>query len=118
MGSRSWRTALARFHSERTSGNGTAHQIRQRPHEAGVIRILLRCGNGSAVVVAGSDARNVRAVQTDVGKLAIAERRQFGDIALVAPESLDHADEREQHGSLLVVRFSSWWERHRGNSYR
>src|SRR5450759_2201064 len=38
----------------------------------------------------------------DIGQFAIAELGQFADIALIIPERLDHADEREQHGSLLV----------------
>src|SRR6266404_244582 len=57
----------------------------------------------SAVVVPGCNARNVRAIKADVGQFAIAELGQFADIALIVPERLDHADEREQHGSLLVV---------------
>ena len=56
----------------------------------------------SAVVVPGCNARNVRAIEADIGQLAIAELGQFADIALIVPECLDHADEREQHGSLLA----------------
>src|ERR1700712_145456 len=59
--------------------------------------------NGSAVIGAGCNARNVRAIEADIGQFAIAELGQFADIALIVPERLDHADEREKHGSLLVV---------------
>src|ERR1700690_1030957 len=54
--------------------------------------------NGSAVIGAGCNARNVRAIKTDIGQFAIAKLGQFADIALIVPERLDHADEREQHG--------------------
>jgi hypothetical protein len=54
--------------------------------------------NGSAVVVAGCDTRDVRAIKANVRQLAIAKLRQFTDVALIIPEGLDHADEREQHG--------------------
>src|SRR5476651_822918 len=60
--------------------------------------------NGSAVIGAGCNARNVRAIKADIGQFAIAKLGQFADIALIVPERLDHADEREQHwGSLLVL---------------
>src|SRR5712675_2788369 len=58
--------------------------------------------DGSAVIMAGSNAWNVRAIKADIGQLAIAKLGQFADIALIVPERLDHADEREQHGNLLV----------------
>src|SRR5476651_2772226 len=58
--------------------------------------------NGSAVIGAGCNARNVRAIKADIGQFAIAKLGQFADIALIVPERLDHADERKQHGSLLV----------------
>src|ERR1700752_5159673 len=105
MGSRSWDAALPRFQSERTRGNTPNTTT---PARGGRYPYLIQAGNGSAVVVTGSDARNVRAVQTDIGQLAVAERRQFGNIALILAERLDHADEREQHGSLLAIRFSPW----------
>src|SRR5712692_1926461 len=57
----------------------------------------------SAVISAGCNARNVRTIKADVGQFAIAKLGQFADIALIIPERLDHADEREQHGSLLVL---------------
>jgi hypothetical protein len=52
----------------------------------------------STVVVAGRNARNVGAIKSDIGQFPIAELGQFGDIALIVAESLDHSDEREQHG--------------------
>src|SRR5579864_6726229 len=73
--------------------------IRQRPPVAGAIRRQRL--ELSAVVVAGRNARNVRAVETDIGQFPVAELGQFGDIALIVAERLDHSDEREQHGSLL-----------------
>jgi hypothetical protein len=77
-------------------------QIRQRPlAKAGVIRLNCRLKR-SAVVGTGCNARNVRTIKADIGQFAIAKLGQFADIALIVPERLDHADEREQHGSLLV----------------
>jgi len=49
----------------------------------------------SAGVGSGSNARNVRTIEADIGQFAIAELGQFADIALIIPERLDHADERE-----------------------
>jgi hypothetical protein len=69
--------------------------------EAGVIR-QQAADERSAVIVPGCNARYVRAIKADIGQFAIAELGQFADIALIVPERLDHADEREQHGSLLV----------------
>src|SRR5690242_16062159 len=57
----------------------------------------------SAVKGAGRNARDVGAIEADVGQFAIAELRQLVDVALIIPERLDHADEREQHGSLLSI---------------
>src|SRR6266481_2614257 len=68
--------------------------------EAGVIRLSVK--KRSAVISAGCNARNVRAIEADIGQFAIAKLGQFADIALIVPERFDHADEREQHGSLLV----------------
>ena len=70
-------------------------------NSAGVIRFRSQAGTVSAVVVAGCNARNIRPVETDIGKFAIGKLGQFSDIALIFPERPDHADEREQHGSLL-----------------
>ena len=63
---------------------------------------MLRLGE-SAVVGSGCNARNVRTIEADIRQFAIAKLGQFADIALIVPERLDHADEREQHGSLLEV---------------
>jgi len=49
----------------------------------------------SAGVGSGGNARNVRTIEADIGQFAIAELGQFADIALIIPECLDHADERE-----------------------
>src|SRR5260370_41623256 len=71
---------------------------------AGVIRLNGQLKNRSAVIGDGCNARNVRPIQADIGQFAIAKLGQFADIALIVPERLDHADEREQHGSLLVFK--------------
>src|SRR3981081_783132 len=70
--------------------------------EAGGVRLNSQLKNGSAVIDAGCNARNVRAIKANIGQFAIAKLGQFADIALIVPERLDHADEREQHSSLLV----------------
>src|SRR5581483_3465900 len=67
---------------------------------AGAIRSQ-SAATGSAVVGPGCYARNIRAIEADIGQLAIAKLGQLVDIALIVPKRLDHADEREQHGSLL-----------------
>src|SRR5882757_252130 len=74
-------------------------RIRQRPQRGGRYPFVRQSAdNGSAVIGAGCNARNVRTIKTDIGQFAIAELGQFADIALIVPERLDHADEREQHG--------------------
>src|SRR6266851_5956480 len=78
-------------------------QIRQRPRRGGRYPFVSRLKNGSAVISAGCNARDVRTIKADVGQFAIAKLGQFADIALIIPERLDHTDEREQHGSLLVI---------------
>jgi hypothetical protein len=90
---------VARF---RAQWNALAEQIRQRPQLGGRYPSQRWAETGSAVIAAGCNARNVRAIKADIGQFAIAKLGQFADIALVVPESLDHADEREQHGNLLV----------------
>src|SRR3979409_479235 len=70
--------------------------------KAGVYPFVSQLKKRSAVIGAGRNARNVRAIKANIGQFAIAKLGQFADIALIVPERLDHADEREQHGSLLV----------------
>src|SRR5258708_6529267 len=82
---------------------------RQRPQPGGRYPFVSQLKNGSAVIIAGCNARNVRTIKADIGQFAIAKLGQFADIALIVPERLDHADEREQHGVVsLYLRFSSW----------
>jgi len=75
-------------------------RTRQRPREAGVGRSQTEIEQ--LVLGTGSDTLNVRAIDADIGELAIAELGQLVHVALVIPERLDHADEREEHGNLLV----------------
>src|SRR5580704_12158113 len=65
--------------------------------EAGVIRVMVGRVASAGIGTCGY-ARNVRAIKADIGQFAIAKLGQFADIALIVPERLDHADEREQHG--------------------
>src|SRR5436190_2337171 len=58
---------------------------------------------GSAVEGTGRNPRNVRAIEADIGQLAIAKLGQFADVALIVPERLDHANEREQHGNSPCI---------------
>jgi hypothetical protein len=74
------------------------YEIRQRPQRGGRYPFVSQLGDASAVIGTGCNARNVRAIQTDIGQFAIVKLGQFADIALIVPERLDHADEREQHG--------------------
>src|ERR1700754_3461265 len=84
------------------------HRKRQRPPKGGRYPLVQATDNGSAVVAASGNARNIRAIEANIGQFAVAELGQLSHIALIIPECLDHADEREQHGSLLAIRFSSW----------
>src|ERR1700716_3031656 len=84
-------------------GGGPCARYDNARSKAGVIRLNSQLKNQSAVIGAGRNTRNVRAIKADIGQFAIAKLGQFADIALIVPERLDHADEREQHwGSLLV----------------
>src|ERR1700694_5033529 len=81
----------------------SAAQKRQRPLWERALSVVSQSAGESAVVGAGCYARNIRPIEADVGQFAIAKLGQLVDIALIVPERLDHADEREQHGSLLVI---------------
>jgi hypothetical protein len=59
--------------------------------------------SGSAVVVASSNARDVRTIEADIGQFTIAELGQLRNVALILTERLNHADEREQHDNLLKI---------------
>src|ERR1700712_5550232 len=98
-------TGVARFRTQWNAKGSSieALQIPQRPQQSGRYPFVSRHRSESAVIGTGCNARNVRAIKADIGQLAIAELGQFADIALIVPEGLDHADEREKHGSLLVV---------------
>src|SRR5258707_7508397 len=85
------------------AGTVWGRQIRQRPQQGGRYPFVSSSKKRSAVVGAGCNARNVRTIEADIGQFAIAKLGQFADIALIVPERLDHADERKQHGSLLVI---------------
>src|SRR4051794_475720 len=69
--------------------------IRQRPRRGGRYPFVRQPNKRSAVIVPGCNARNVRAIKADIGQFAIAKLGQFADTALIVPERLDHADERE-----------------------
>jgi hypothetical protein len=71
------------------------HQKRQRPQQGGRYPFVSLAERKSASVGSGGNPRNVRTIEADIGQFTIAELGQFADIALIIPESLDHADERE-----------------------
>src|ERR1700747_1588105 len=71
---------------------------------AGFSRIRSQAGTVSAVVVAGCNARYIRPVKADIGQFAVGELGQLSNVALIIPKRPDHANEREQHGSLLQNR--------------
>src|SRR5690349_12152036 len=73
---------------------------------AGAIVVMISW-NQSAVMVAGCNARDVRAIKADIGQFAIAELGQFSDVSLIVSERPDEADEREQHGILLTFQIQS-----------
>src|SRR6266478_5030580 len=94
-------TEVARFRAQWNAAQAS-WQTRQRPRRGGRYPFVSPLKK-SAVIGAGGNARNIRAIQADISQFAVAELGQLVDIALVIPERLDHANEREQHGSLLVV---------------
>src|SRR5262249_44269933 len=91
----SWRAGLARFGAVRTCADVFSETT--TPARGGRYPFISGPNEFSAVVGAGCNARDVRAIKADIGQFAIAELGQFADIALIVPERLDHADEREQH---------------------
>src|SRR6202166_831126 len=104
-------TEVARFPAQ---WNADASWIRQRPQRKRALSVRQSAEVKSALVGTGCNARNVRAIKAEIGQFAIAKLGQFADIALIVPERLDHADEREQHGGIsLHLRFSSWRKPHR-----
>jgi len=48
-----------------------------------------------------SNARNIRAADADVGKLPVAQARQFVQALVIALPLLDKADDCSKHGILL-----------------
>src|ERR1700760_1367891 len=102
MGSQSWRAALPRFGPQRITPNDRNPRKENPRDTPGVFRPFNSAGR-SAVIAASRNARNIRAIEANVGQFAIAELRELVDVALIIPERLDHADEREQHGSLLSI---------------
>jgi hypothetical protein len=77
------------------AGKRYSGQKRQRPQRGRALSVRQAAERKSAGVVSGGNARNVRTIEADIGQFAIAELGQFADIALIIPERLDHADERE-----------------------
>src|SRR6202011_3041862 len=90
-------TEVARFTAECTGPLDTTTPATWR-----ALSVLNLAECGSAVIIAGCNARNIRAIKADVGQFAIGELGQLGDVALIVPERLDHADEREQHGVVSL----------------
>jgi hypothetical protein len=90
---------VARFQAEWNSDRTSAHTWNKHRHcydDARGVAGVIRCSVGRrqlSVVGTGGNARNVGAIKADIGQFAITELGQFGDIALIVPERLDHADE-------------------------
>jgi hypothetical protein len=93
------RAALARFRAKRTGSreeNASKQRLETTTPAAGrALSVRQIVEQQLAAVVSGCNARNVRTIEADIGQFAIAELGQFADIALIIPERLDHADERE-----------------------
>src|SRR5512147_1263901 len=104
------RAGLARFRAKRTCHGVFERSMpsdlirgwipvrgwkRQRPQRRRALSVRQAAEPRSAAIVPGRNARNVRTIEADIGELAIAELGQFADIALIIPERLDHADERQ-----------------------
>src|SRR5690242_17329866 len=75
-------------------------QQTKRPRKsAGVFRSNERLARLAAVCGGPGNARNVRAADTDIGQLAVAQARQFVQASVVTLPLLDEADECGKHGS-------------------
>src|SRR6187549_1418824 len=73
--------------------------ITKRPRKpAGVSLLDERLARLAAVRSVPGNARNVRAADTDIGQLAVAQARQFVDASVVSLPLLDEADECGNHG--------------------
>jgi hypothetical protein len=61
-------------------------------------------GSPSLAVLGGApgEARDVRAADADIGKLAVAEAGQFAQAAVVVLPGLDEADDGGKHGILFL----------------
>jgi hypothetical protein len=87
-------TEVARFPAQ---WNAAALADTTTPAAKRALSVRQSAKEQSTLVGTGCNARNVRAIKADIGQFAIAELGQFANIALIVPERLDHADEREQH---------------------
>ena len=58
----------------------------------------------AAVRSVPGNARNVRAADTDIGQLAVAQARQFVEASVVTLPLLDEADECGKYGSPSFLR--------------
>ena len=66
---------------------------------AGVSLLNERRAQLAAMSSVPGNARNVRAADTDIGELAVAQARQFVQASVVTLPLLDEADECGNHGS-------------------
>jgi hypothetical protein len=93
------RAGLARFRAKRTGlreENASNQKLETTTPAAGrALSVRQAAEQKSAAIGSSGNARNVRTIKADIGQFAIAELGQFADIALIIPERLDHADERE-----------------------
>src|SRR5262245_18830500 len=77
----------------------------KRPREpAGVFRQDEPCARLAAVRSVPGNARNVRAADTDIGQLAVAQARQLVQALVVTLPLLDEADECGNHDSPSFLR--------------
>jgi hypothetical protein len=71
-------------------------------NDAGAYDIIQGLPSLAMLGSAPGQARNVRAADADIGKLAVAEAVQFAQAAIVVLPGLDEADDGGKHGVLFL----------------
>jgi len=66
-------------------------------------RYLLGNRRGRIIVVgSGGDARNVGAIDADIGQLAVAELRQLSQVPVVLAEGVNHPNDGKHKKNMVV----------------
>lgn len=83
---------------------GEALKAKRPRHFAGVVMPYSWLFGLAALGGVPRNARNIRAADANIGKLSVAQARQFVQTAVIALPLLDEANECGKHSVLLSVR--------------